>query len=588
MKKRWKENESNQELEKRTNEISQKFKIGTLVSSILASKKLNDKEIEIFLKPTRENFYNPFLMPDMKKAINRIEEAIKNNEKIIIYGDYDADGITSTTIIKRFLKDRGIDTQVYIPNRLDEGYGLNEDAIRLISSEKAKLIITVDCGITAIKEVKLAKELGIDVVITDHHEPGEELPEAIAVVDCKRKDNQYPFNQLAGCGVAFKLIQALAQRMDLNANEALKYLDIACVGTISDIVPLVDENRVIAKLGLMLVSKTKNIGLKELLNVSGYKIIDSSAISFGISPRINASGRMGHQEDALELFLTDDPIKARKLAQNIENYNRARQETEKRIYQEASQLIEEETKEFNLKLGNKEEKVENNKINQKDYPKSAIVLGKENWHHGVIGIVSSKITEYYYKPSILICFEGENGKGSGRSINEFDLHKAITECKQYLTNFGGHSMAIGLSLKTEDFPKFKEEFEQYAEKNIPKDMLVPILKIDEEINEKDVNISNIKELKLLEPFGESNIEPIIIYKNLKIEAIRTLSEGKHLKLNLKGENTYIESIGFNLGELAENYQIGDRVDIVGNIGINTFNNKEKIQVILKDLRKSIG
>ena len=306
----------------------------------------------------------------------------------------------------------------YIPNRLDEGYGLNEDAIKEIAKEGYKLMITVDCGITAVNEVELAKNLGIDVIITDHHEVPEELPKAIAVVDAKRKDNEYPFNQLAGCGVAFKLAQALSMKLNLNENEWLKYMDIACIGTISDIVPLIDENRVIAKLGLKLVAVTRNIGLKTLIDTIGIKKIDSSFISFGISPRINACGRMGHQEDALELFLTNDPIESRKLAGKLEEYNRQRQDVEKKIYNEAIELIAKE----------------------KDDP--CIVIGKEGWHHGVIGIVSSKVTELTYKPSILICFEGENSKGSGRSIPGFDLHDAVYHCREYLTASGGHSMAI--------------------------------------------------------------------------------------------------------------------------------------------------
>ena len=450
----------------------------------------------------------------------------------------------------------------YIPNRLDEGYGLNEDAIKEIAKEGYKLMITVDCGITAVNEVELAKNLGIDVIITDHHEVPEELPKAIAVVDAKRKDNEYPFNQLAGCGVAFKLAQALSMKLNLNENEWLKYMDIACIGTISDIVPLKDENRVIAKLGLKLVAVTRNIGLKTLIDTIGIKKIDSSFISFGISPRINACGRMGHQEDALELFLTNDPIESRKLAGKLEEYNRQRQDVEKKIYNEAIELIAKE----------------------KDDP--CIVIGKEGWHHGVIGIVSSKVTELTYKPSILICFEGENSKGSGRSIPGFDLHDAVYHCREYLTASGGHSMAIGLSLKTENYDAFKNAIIKYTKtKNI--ENLEPELLIDEEINSSDIDISSIDKITLLEPFGESNNMPVILYKNLKIISIRTLSDGKHLKLVLLDGNTYIDAIGFNMGEFAEKYQIGDKVDVVGNISVNRFKDLENVQITLKDMRASI-
>ncbi len=547
----------------RAQEISNKFNLNMLTSKIIAQKNLNDEEIEKFLNPTRKDFYDPFLMPDMEKAIDRIIKAIDKKEKIIIYGDYDADGITSTTILKRFFKDRGIKVDSYIPNRLDEGYGLNKDAIEHIANDGYNLIITVDCGITAIEEVNLAKELGVDVVITDHHETLDELPNGVAVVDCKRKDSKYPFNGLAGCGVAFKLTQAYCKKLDINENECLKYLDLVCVGTISDIVPLVDENRLIAKLGLKLVNQTKNLGLKEILNLTGFKKIDSVTISFGVSPRINACGRMGHQEDALELFLTDDPIEARKYSQKLEEYNRLRQDIEKKIYEEA--VIDAE----------------------KEIDKPCIILGSENWHHGVIGIVSSKITEKYYKPSILLCIEGENAKGSGRSISGFDLHEAIVDCSKYLKHFGGHSMAIGLSLDSKDIDKFKEEFENYAKEKIT-DEMIPELNIDSIITEKDLNVSVVKELDLLEPFGEANSRPVIIFKNLKILSIRSLSEGKHLKLTVKSDNSIVDVIGFNLGNYADLYQIGDKIDIVGNLEINSFNNTEKVQINLKDLRKSIA
>lgn len=542
--------------------IANKYGVNNIVAQRLVEYNLKDEEIKVFLNPTRKDFHNPFLLPDMEQAIERIIKAINNKEKIIVYGDYDADGITSTTIIKRYMKDRGIEIGTYIPNRLDEGYGLNETAIKEIANEGYNLIITVDCGITAIKETLLAKELGMDIIITDHHEVPEELPNAVAVIDAKRKDSNYPFKELAGCGVAFKLIQALSIKLNIPENEWLKYIDIACIGTISDIVPLKDENRVIAKLGLKLVSVTRNIGLKTLIEISGYKKIDSTFISFGISPRINACGRMGHQEDALNLFLTDDPIEARKLATKLENYNKERQDIEKNIYNQALEAIEKEKNE------------------------PCVIIGKEGWHHGVIGIVASKITDLTYKPSILVCFEGENGKGSGRSIKGFDLHEAVKNNDSYLTAFGGHSMAIGLSLNVNNFEIFKQKVQEYA-RNSKIEELKPELLIDYQITSKDLDIEKIKQLEVLEPYGEGNTLPVIIYKNLKIDSIRALSEGKHLKLILLDGNSYIDAIGFNMGDLTNQFQIGDKVDIVGNIGINQFRNIENISITLKDIRKSI-
>ncbi|MFR5190046.1 MAG: single-stranded-DNA-specific exonuclease RecJ, partial [Clostridia bacterium] len=295
--------------EEKVEQIAQKYQIGKLLANILINRNIiEERDITTFLEPTRNDFYNPFFMPDMEKAVNRMIQAIDEKEKIMIYGDYDVDGITSITVLKKFLQEQGAIVSEYIPNRLEEGYGLNKPAIASIAKQEYTLMITVDCGISGIEEVAYANELGIQTIITDHHEPGATLPEALAVVDAKRKDSQYPFNQLAGVGVVFKLIQAISQKLQLPEKEYLKYLDIVCVGTISDIVPLIDENRVIAKLGLKLVERTKNIGLKTLLELSGYKRVDSNTISFGIAPRINACGRMGKEKEALHLFLTTDPI----------------------------------------------------------------------------------------------------------------------------------------------------------------------------------------------------------------------------------------------------------------------------------------
>lgn len=543
--------------------VQDEFKVSNLLANIIVNKGLKDKkEIEIFLNPTREDFHDPYLMPDMEIAVNRIIKAIENKEKVIIYGDYDVDGITSITVLKQFLADRGLMVDEYIPNRLDEGYGLNKAAIDKIVSEKYDLMITVDCGISGIEEVEYANSLGLETIITDHHEPSDVLPNALAVVDAKRKDNKYPFNQLAGVGVVFKVAQALSQKFNLDAKEYLKFLDIVCVGTISDIVPLVDENRVIAKLGLKLVEVTRNIGLKTLLNQIGYKKIDSSAVSFGIAPRINACGRMGHEKEALKLFLTDNPTEAVKISQGLNDYNKQRQDIEKRIYSEVLEMAE---------------KGEKNK--------SAIVLADENWHHGVIGIVASKITDMYYKPSILICFENGEGKGSGRSVPGFDLYEALSNCSGNIGKFGGHSMAIGISVDKENYPKFKEQFLKYTDNANIKD-LVPIIKIDSEITIKDMDIETIKELEKLEPYGEANKMPIFMYRNLRIDSIRALSEGKHLKLTLKDDNLIIDAIGFNMGYMVDEYRLGDKIDVAGSLEINSFNGRDSVQINLKDIRKS--
>ena len=562
MNKKWQIYQANEE---KVEEISEKYKINKLLATILANRNITEKEqIEKFLKPKRTDFYNPYEMLDMEIAVKRIIKAIEDKEKIIIYGDYDVDGITSVTVLKSFLEERGITVAEYIPNRLEEGYGLNKKAVKQIAEQEYKLMITVDCGISAIEEVEYANSLGIETIITDHHEPGNELPKALAVIDAKRKDNTYPFRNLAGVGVVFKLIQAISMELGLEEKEYLKYLDIVCIGTISDIVPLVDENRVIVKLGLKLVGQTKNLGLKSILESTGYTKLDSTTISFGVAPRINACGRMGHQEEALKLFLSTNKNEIKELTKKLNEYNRERKETEKKIYNEAIKQIEQ------IDL---------------DKQNTIILMGK-NWHHGVIGIVSSKITELYFKPSILLCEEGEEGKGSGRSIPGFDLYEALTECNDLLEKFGGHSMAVGINVKKENFEKFKEKFEEIAkQKHIEE--IVPILKIDALINLDEIDKDIVESLKELEPFGEENKMPLFAIKNLKIDSIRALSEGKHLKLTLKDNKNIINAIGFNLGYMSSDYKIGDKIDVVGNLEINTFNGVDNIQINIKDLMKSV-
>ena len=563
MNKKWQIYETD---ENKIQEISQKYNLNKLLSTILANRNIIDeKDIKQFLSPTRKDFHDPFLIHDMEKAVERIIKAIEKQEKVTIYGDYDVDGITSITVLKSYLSDRGLEVETYIPNRLNEGYGLNKEAIEKIHNNGCQLMITVDCGISGIEEVEYANSLGIETIVTDHHEPGNELPKAFAVIDNKRKDSNYPFRELAGVGVVFKLIQAISIKLGLAEEEYLKYLDIVCIGTISDIVPLVDENRVITKLGLMLVRQTKNIGLKAILKTSGYNKIDSNTISFGVAPRINACGRMGVAEEALELFLSKNVNHVMELARKLNDHNRVRQETEKSIFEEALKQIQEKHLDEN----------------------NTIVVGGENWHHGVIGIVSSKITEMYFKPSILLSFEGDDlGKGSGRSIPGFDLHDALMKCEDCIEKFGGHSMAIGITVKRENLEKLKQELENIAiEEKI--DEIVPIIKIDARINLSEVNKEMVESLKELEPFGEGNKMPIFAFKNLKIDSIRALSEGKHLKLTLKDNNTIVNAIGFNMGELAQDYRIGDKIDVVGTLEINSFNGTDSIQINMKDLMKSL-
>ena len=561
MKKKWEYIAPNKEL---TAQIASKYGLSMLVAGILVNRGITQEEqIKIFLNPTRKDFYDPYLLQDMEIAVNKIIEIIESKGRILIYGDYDVDGITSIAVLKKLLDERGLNVDYHIPNRLNEGYGLKKETLEEIAKKNYDLMITVDCGISAIEEVDFANELGIKTIITDHHETLDEIPKAIAVVNPKRRDNVYPFRGLAGVGVVFKLIQAISIKLGLEEREYLKYLDLVCVGTISDIVPLVDENRVITKLGLKLVEVTKNIGLRELINISRYKKIDSSTVSFGIAPRINACGRMGHAEEALKLFLTSNITEAKEITKKLEEYNQERQSIEKRIYTEALEQLKDE----------------------EEAKKDSIVLVSHNWHHGVIGIVASKLTEQFYKPSILLSIEDGEVKGSGRSIPGFDLHEALCKTSEYLEKFGGHEMAVGLTLKEANYDSFKKEFEKLVEESNVAEF-VPIINIDGQLQSKDIKKEIAKEISILEPFGEANKMPLILFKNLKIDSIRALSEGKHLKLTLKNENQWIDAIGFNLGSLSDEYQLGDKIDVVGTLEINEYNNNEYVQINMKDIMKT--
>jgi len=546
-------------------EISRKFNVSKLIAQILISRGIEkETQIQKFLNPSIDDLYNPYDFKDMDLAVDRIIKAIENGEKITIYGDYDVDGITSSTVLVKFLKGQKANVNYYLPNRLTEGYGLNKNAIEQIKNDNTNLIVTVDCGISAYDEIEYAKSIGLDVIVTDHHECPERIPNCIAVIDAKREDNTYPFGSLAGVGVSFKLVQALCIKLNLPDEEYLKYLDIVALGTVADIVPLIDENRIIVKYGLEKMRNTTNVGLKALITTSDFKAIDSSTISFGLAPRMNACGRMGKAEKATQMLLTDNYEEAFQIAQELQKMNKERQDIEKRIIDESLEII-------------KNEKLNNDKI---------IIVGKENWHHGVIGIVASKITEEYYKPSILICFENDEGKGSGRSVDGFDLHSALVACDKYLDKYGGHEMAIGLTIKKENFEDFKKAINDYAKDRLP-DESIPTIRYDADINGSIISKDTIEELKLLEPYGEANPMPIFNYKNVRVDSIRTLSFDKHLKLNVKDNHKIFGGIAFNLGNMKDSIKMGDKLDLLCRLEINTYNGIESIQLNIKDIKKSI-
>ncbi|MBC2575948.1 single-stranded-DNA-specific exonuclease RecJ [Peptostreptococcus canis] len=546
---------------------TEKFNISNEIAQIMINRGITEyDDIQMFIKSNFEYLRDPFLLKDMEKAVIRIKKAIENREKICVFGDYDVDGVSSTSILILYFKHISYDVNYYIPNRLDEGYGLNKDAIEQIKSDNVDLIITVDCGITSVEEVEYAKKLGIDVIITDHHECQLELPNAVAVVDPKREDCAYPFKGICGCGVAFKLIHAL-EGDEYIINNIYRYLEIVSLATICDIMPVLDENRIIVKNGLDIIGRGNNIGMKALLEVCGltdFKI-KSSHLGFAIGPRINASGRLGFSSLGVELFTCDNDEKAKEIAELMNIKNEERQLIESKIYKEAENIL-------SLDGSYEDDKV--------------IVLASEGWHHGIIGIVASKLTEKYYKPCILLCLEDGIAVGSARSIKGFDIFDAMLKCKDYMLKFGGHEQAAGLSIEKEKIASFRKKINEIADFELEDEDLVEEIKIEYEIDEKKLNLKLVDRLHLLEPFGIKNPTPHFLIRDCYVKNIFLLGKDKnHLKILIEKEKEY-ECIGFGMSHLKEIFDVGDMIDVVCRIDENTFNGNTKIQLQIKDVRLS--
>ncbi len=548
--------------EDKIKELMTKYNISDMLSKLILSRQIED--VDMFLNGTIDDLKDPYKMKDMEKFIKRVKYAIDNKEKICIYGDYDVDGITSITIMYKFLTSIGADVIYYLPDRLIEGYGLNLNALDNIKKQGAKLVITVDCGITAVEEVNYAKSIGLDMCITDHHECSDNLPDAVCIVNPKQKDDN-TFSMLAGVGVAFKCIMALAKKYNLSDKSYLKYIDIVALGTISDIVPLVDENRIISKYGLEMMKNTKNIGLKALINIINFKSVDSSMVSFGIAPRINACGRMGNAGVAVKLLLEENEKNANELAIKLNGQNTKRQQVEKKIFEEAENIIQK---------------------NHLDL-KSSIVLYNENWHNGVIGIVASRLVNIYYKPVILLTKENGIIRGSGRCPAEFSLYDNLTKCKDLLIQFGGHELAAGLSIEENKIEEFINRFEKVVSENI-KGEIKQIIPVDEKIDYRNLNVELLKDINILKPYGQANKEPIFMYKGLKIQSIRTIKEDKHLKLTLRDGKYQIEALAFSKGDRRDELKLGDKIDVLCNVDINTYTTPKTIQLILQDFKKSVN
>lgn len=535
---------------------------GNIVKKILYRRGMTDLlDIESFLAPSKAQLNSPYLLNDMDKAIERIQSTKHTNEHIVIYGDYDVDGVTSTSILYMFLSEQGYNVSYYIPNRTEEGYGLNKGAILKIS-QYASLVITVDTGIAASEEVAYANSLNLDMIITDHHECQEILPQALCVINPKRHDTTYPFESLAGVGVTFKLIHALALKENVE-DKIWKYIDIVALGTIADVVPLEKENRVIAYLGFKQMKGTEHPGLRALLNIvqNGEQKITSNVIGYQLGPRINAAGRISDAKIGVELLTTKDEFRAKAIAEILDLENKKRQEMELEILKEALDYIE-----AHIDIKNED---------------IIVVAGKE-WHHGVIGIVASRILNKYYKPTIVLTLEDGIYSGSARSVEGFNIFEALTHVKEHLTRFGGHEMAAGLSLEEDKLEDFCRDLNAYAKTKLNEELLTPGLEIDLELRPEEVSITMCEEIEKMEPFGVCNPTPLFAVKGL-VQYAQKIGNDKHLKLAIQSNQTVLHAIGFDKGELADCLTEGEEVVVACEVSKNIWNNKVSVQLRIKDI-----
>lgn len=540
--------------------------ISPITARILINRGIREaEEVKAFLRSSMEDMYSPLLLKDMGRAVERIQLAIDQQEDIWIYGDYDVDGVSSTALLLRYFRSIGYPVKYYIPHRMEEGYGINGEALRDIASQGGKLIITVDCGITSLNEVRLGTQLGLDMIITDHHECQEELPPAYAVVNPKRKDCSYPFKMLCGCGVALKLIQALSPEEDFVTN-LKQYLDIVALATVADIVPLLGENRIFVKNGIKVIEETTNQGIQALIEVCGLKgkSINGGHIGFMLAPRLNAAGRVGSPRKAVSLLITENPGEAKELAVFLDEENHIRQQIEMDIFNEVVAMIEGDATYQQEKF---------------------IVLYQRGWHHGVIGIVASRIVEKYYRPTVILSIEDGEVKGSARSIPGVNLFEALNQCKSLFTKFGGHEQAAGLSLKEENILPFRKKINEIAEELIGEEDQIRKIFCDGTLRLKEINEGLLGELETLEPYGMGNPGPKFYARFLGVKhANRIGADGKHLKLQMTSGENALEAIGFNLGEYKEEIEDSGLADVVFTPEFNSFNGKKRIQLNVKDIK----
>ena len=542
------------------------------VSKVLAQLLINRgiytvDQARAFLGSELDRMFSPWLMKDMEKAVERVLAAKAKGEQILVYGDYDVDGITGTSVLVLALRQLGCQVDYFIPLRLEEGYGLNKDALERAAEQGVSLVVTVDCGISGAEEVAAAKALGLDVLITDHHEPPSDLPAAVAVVNPKRRDCSYPFKELAGVGVALKLIQALYQRADLDQSHWEEYLDLVCLGTVADIVPLQGENRILVKHGLAKILNTKRPGLQALIKVSGIKkeSIGTRELGFGLAPRLNAAGRMGDASLGVKLLLTTDQTIADQLAEDLNKGNQERQQVEAGVLAEALALVEADPELASSKI---------------------LVLASEHWHPGVIGIVASRLVDRFYRPVFMISLEEGKGKGSARSIPGFNLYQAMVSCQDYFDQFGGHAMAAGFSIPENQIVGFRQAVNQLAEDILTEEHLTPNLDLDALVNLNELSLDTVQELDQLSPYGHANPGPILGCCEATVLNCREVGKnGGHLKMRVREDQVILDGIGFNLASYSEMLATHDTIDMAFIPSINVWQGRSSVQLEVKEFKE---
>ena len=547
--------------------LSNELKINAAICKILVQRGLQDfEQSKDFFRPKIEHLHSPWLMKDMDKAVERVTRAITNNEKILVYGDYDVDGTTSVACMYQFLKSIYPNVDFYIPHRYKEGYGISVAGIEFARDNGFSLIVSLDCGIKAINMIALASTYGIDFVVCDHHTPDDILPEAYAILNPKQKDCPYPFNELCGCGVGFKLIQAICEKLELPDETWMQYMDLLATAIAADIVPLVNENRVMTFFGLKRANENPSVGIKALLQLAQKKdALSVSDLVFLIAPRVNAAGRMDDAKLAVRLFIEKDYTNALELAEELQVNNTDRKETDADITQQALELIETNTIYTSRK---------------------STVLYKGDWHKGVVGIVASRLIEKHYKPTIILTNSNDKISGSARSVIGFNVYEAIHSCKDLLENYGGHFYAAGLTLKPENLSLFIDRFESVVSDSITEEMLSPEIVIDTEINFADITDTFYNIILQMEPYGPENMRPVFITKNVYETGMSRIVKEAHIKFSLKHGSKIMNGIGFGLAEKFQLLQPNRPIDIVYTLDINVYRDVRSIQLKIIDIKAS--